>query len=271
MQRALVDGWGPLNQLLQDEAKGKELMINVLNDLQYPRLSSYSSGLAENSWDSLDLRCEMFIAGDNAESGHTVMIPISRYFNDSLFRQRSLIIAGPRGLGKTWFAVAVAKEVAVMLKSPDTPLEDVAMYIVRTLQETKNCKLTEATPIVYDDIDLGSTMFSDAVPSEFMKNAVDVEAASTSLRLLGQWHTLPRCPKIFTTNCDTLRNWCRLKSGAMLAEEHYEAVARRTLFLTYGRRMHSNTQAANVAKEHADDAAARVVAMKELRSQNLWS
>jgi hypothetical protein len=199
------------------------------------------------------------------------MIPISKYFTDSLFRRRSLVIAGPRGLGKTWFAVAVAKELAVMLKGPDDRLEDVVMYVVRTLQETKNCKLTEATPIVYDDIDLGQTMFRDAVPAEFMKNAVDVEANTTSLRLLGEWHTLPRCPKIFTTNCETLQNWCRLKSGGLLEVEHYEAVARRTLFVTYDRRLHSDAAVEQVDKDIATDAVARVVALAELRSSKQWS
>jgi hypothetical protein len=268
MQRALANGWGALTQVIQDEAKGKELTINVLSDMQYPRLSSYYSE-EQKSWDSLNLKCEMYIVGD--ASGRTDTIPISKYFTDSLFRRRSLVIAGPRGLGKTWFAVAVAKEIAVMLKGPDDRLEDVVMYVVRTLQETKNCKLTEATPIVYDDIDLGQTMFRDAVPAEFMKNAVDVEANTTSLRLLGEWHTLPRCPKIFTTNCETLQNWCRLKSGGLLEVEHYEAVARRTLFVTYDRRLHSDAAVEQVDKDLATDAVARVVALAELRSSKQWS
>jgi hypothetical protein len=268
LQRAIVNSWPALEKERRDFVKSKELVINVLADT-HPRLSSYSPG--PKPWDGIDLKCEMFIAGDGAESGVVSIIPFSDFFNRGLYMERALVIAGPRGLGKSWFAIAVAKEVAVLMKGPDAPLEDAVVFVVKTIQECRNCALAPSTPIVYDDVDLGSTMFSDANPAEFMKNATDVFSTNTSLRLLGQWHTMPRCPKIYTTNSQTLRDWCRLKSGAPLADEHYEAVARRTLFLTYGRRLHSEQQAENVVQDRAALTKTHLDAMSGLREAGAWS
>jgi hypothetical protein len=239
-QCALLESWDAISSIIKisDDPSGYQILVG--SDTTYPRLSSY--GRTPFTYADIPLRCEFFDATTQTLKRCT----FSEMLTSGLWMRRALVIAGPSGLGKTWFAVALAKELAVMVRG-DSSVAEAKVFISRSMQMLKACEqdMSERTPLVLDDIALGSTMFWDAVPEEYMKACATVDAV-TAIRLLKTWCTLQPGPRIFTSNAKSPEAWCLLKNGQALAMEHQQAVLRRIVWIRYEARLHTIAQATEV-------------------------
>ena len=65
---------------------------------------------------------------------------------------RSIIVSGPRYTGKTYFACALAKELAVFHRDADTPIDQLSFVFSTSIQALERCNLKEGKPIVLDDV-----------------------------------------------------------------------------------------------------------------------
>jgi hypothetical protein len=161
---------------------------------------------------------------------------------EELAFDRSLVISGERYSGKTNFAGAIAKEIALMHADGDVDTDTLHFHFLSSIQTLERCKdLDSSGCLVFDDLDLGSGMFWNASPAEFLKAAVDTERPS-ALRILGRYIFLPAVPKIFTTNEADLRGFLRLRNQENIAQSHFEAVARRLVWIRVTKQLYSVEQ-----------------------------
>ena len=82
------------------------------------------------------------------------------------------------------------------------------------MQDLEKAEMSPEVPVVLDEINLGATMYHDACPEEYLKDATTVYENRT-LRLLGKWVHLPAFLRIFTTQCDSVAKWLEQKDGLM--------------------------------------------------------
>ena len=171
-------------------------------------------------------------------------------------------------MGKSWFARAWAKEMAVLAKDPATPISELGYLFLTSMQDLCKVEISPEVPAVLDEIYLGETMFHDASPGEYLKDATTVDENRT-LRLLGKWVHLPAFRRIFTTNAETVERWLRLKGSASRGKSDVGAVKRRIIWIRY-RCLHTDKQEEHYDKEREKETNSQLENMRSLRQSGGW-
>jgi hypothetical protein len=264
LQTAVVSAWSTIEGLIQEE-KAVEVHRHDITSPDWPTLGSY--GAVPFSYSDLDdrLECKFY----NPLTSAMEDVSFKRVMEDLVF-ERSLVISGERYSGKTQFAGAVAKEVALLHAGDEVDPTMVFFHFMSSIQTLERCKdLHTSGCLVFDDLDLGSTMFWNASPAEFLKAAVDTERPG-ALRLLGKYVFLPAVPKIFTTNEDDLRGFLKLRNQESIAQSHFEAVARRLVWIRVSKQLYSVEQHEAQRDAAATNRSAKVARVAAMRLAGTW-
>jgi hypothetical protein len=264
LQTAVVSAWSTIEGLIQ-EGKDDEVYRHDITSPDWPTLGSY--GAVPFSYSDLDdrLECKFY----NPVTNDMEVVSFKRVMEDLVF-ERSLVISGERYIGKTQFAGAVAKEVALMHADDEVDPTTVFFHFMSSIQILERCKdLHTSGCLVFDDLDLGSTMFWNASPAEFLKAAVDTERPG-ALRLLGKYVFLPAVPKIFTTNESDLNGFLRLRNQESIAQSHFEAVARRLVWIRVTKQLYSVEQQEVQQNAAALSRVMKVARIAAMRAAGTW-
>jgi hypothetical protein len=264
LQSAVVSAWSTIEGLIQEE-KDEEVYRHDITSPDWPTLGSY--GAVPFSYSDLDdrLECKFY----NPVTNDMEVVSFKRVMEDLVF-ERSLVISGERYIGKTQFAGAVAKEVALMHADDEVDPTTVFFHFMSSIQILERCKdLHTSGCLVFDDLDLGSTMFWNASPAEFLKAAVDTERPG-ALRLLGKYVFLPAVPKIFTTNEDNLRGFLRLRNQENITQPHFEAVARRLVWIRVTKQLYSVEQQEVQQTAATSSRSMKVARIAAMRAAGTW-
>lgn len=268
LQNALCSAWSTVTQVIDEQRSATMRMEYSVYTEDWPKLSDYAEpGKAAFGYAALEhlpVKYEYF----DAATGETKQTCLARVITE-FAGKRAIVLSGARFFGKTYFACALAKELAVFYRDPDTPMEQLTFVFSSSVQALEKCDLQENKPVVLDDVDLGATMFWNASPMEFLKTACDTTKPGT-LRILGRVVYLPAAPRVFTTNATSLREFVRLRDGGSISEEHYEAVARRVVFAFVQNPLYSPQQKSGLDDKESAERQERMERMVALRKTGLW-
>jgi hypothetical protein len=268
LQNALCNAWATVHEVIDEQRAAKSRMEFPVHCEEWPTLKQYAPpgilGFTYAALSHLPVVYEYFDAATGTTKPTTLQQVITEFS-----ASRAIIVSGPRFFGKTYFACALAKEMAVFHRDPDIPMDQLTFIFSTSVQGLEKCDLKEGKPIVLDDVDLGATMFWNASPNEFLKTAVDAGKSGT-LRILGRVVYLPATPRIFTTNTPSLREFVKLREGGDIADEHFEAVARRVVFARVRSALYTPLQQGALEDKLREDREERVARMSALRSAGLW-
>ena len=235
LEVALTTGWDSLQGALKLNNSKGAFAYNVLQDEIYPRLSSY--GTKPFKYEQLDdgrFSCQMYCPIQCA----FLTIPMSAVLG--LSDIRAIIFGGPRYYGKTWYAMAYAKEVAVLQRG-EVPIHELRVHLLNSMQAIENAGVKPGDVLMCDDIDLGGSMFWNASPAEYLKNAVRVDVP-TQLRICGKVVYIPKGPRLFSSNDPSLKEFLRLKDGEEVPSGHWDAIARRVVWVNIERKIYTDEQ-----------------------------
>ena len=265
IERALTSGWGATKHALELSEESPIPNRCSIHDT-FPVLSSYAppNAFGAFNYTDIDLDCWVY----DAEKDVDIRMRFGEVMQQGLYNRRSFVLAGPPGRGKGWFARALAKELAVLTKDPATSIAELVYLYLTSMQDLAKVEITPEIPVVLDEIYLGETMYHDASPGEYLKDATTVDE-HRSLRLLGKWVFLPAFRKIFTTQAKSVERWCQLKRAPSLDKDDIDAVKRRIIWIRY-QRLHTEEQ-----KQHYDNERERVTKSQlenicSLRRSGAW-
>ena len=265
IERALTSGWGATKHALELSQEPPIPNRCSIHDT-YPVLSSYAkpNAFGAFNYEDIDLVCWVY----DPEKDADIKMTFGEVMHHGLYNRRSFVLCGPPGLGKGWFARALAKELAVLTKDPATPVAELVYLYITSMQDLAKVEVCPEVPVVIDEIYLGETMYHDASPGEYLKDATTADE-HRSLRLLGKWVHLPAFRRIFTTQAKSVERWCQLKRAPSLDKDDIDAVKRRIIWIRF-HRLHTAEQKQHHDKERERVTNSQLENIRSLRQSGAW-
>lgn len=264
-ETALTEGWVPLQKCLRPEMHNCQV-LSVVESGRYPRLSDYGSAMPFTycQLDDGRFECKHYDVGKQrwCEAKFSEVFP-------KFLTEKCYVFAGSAGMGKTWFAAALAKEASV-LNNPDVPLQDRSFAVANNFKALSGAKLQPGGAIMVDDATLGAGVFWATDADEFIKAAL-TPWMPVNLRVICGSTDLPEGPRIYTCNKACLEDWVRSRDGNLPEGEEFVAACRRVVWIDVKRKLFSQKQEESARAQREASHDCKMENMKALRESGAWA
>jgi hypothetical protein len=248
-QRALVVGWGTLQELISPKATRLSQILFYATDERVHKITEYPEWEV-NGYDSFGLKGEYYDIRTEQMVECTLKQVMTDAAHPAHYGRRAVVIMGKTRDGKTELMKTLARRMAASHQR-DLDISQRRFIVVRGTEQLR-CEelrdhLVAHVPIIFDDLLPGKAMHSQAEPTSFLKNLMEPIVGEIYCRYSNV--TLPTGPRIFTTNEADVKNWLRLRDNVPLEQAHLDAVLARSVFFRTTRRIYSDVMETSELKE----------------------
>ena len=248
-QRALVVGWGTLQELISPKATRLSQILFYATDERVHKITEYPEWEV-NGYDSFGLKGEYYDIRTEQMVECTLKQVMTDAAHPAHYGRRAVVIMGKTRDGKTELMKTLARRMAASHQR-DLDISQRRFIVVRGTEQLR-CEelrdhLVAHVPIIFDDLLPGKAMHSQAEPTSFLKNLMEPIVGEIYCRYSNV--TLPTGPRIFTTNEADVKNWLRLRDNVPLEQAHLDAVLARSVFFRTTRRIYTDVMETSELKE----------------------
>ena len=248
-QRALVVGWGTLQELISPKATRLSQILFYATDERVHKITEYPEWEVDG-YDSFGLKGEYYDIRTEQMVECTIKQVMTDAAHPAHYGRRAVVIMGKTRDGKTELMKTLARRMAASHQR-DLDISQRRFIVVRGTEQLR-CEelrdhLVAHVPIIFDDLLPGKAMHSQAEPTSFLKNLMEPIVGEIYCRYSNV--TLPTGPRIFTTNEADVKNWLRLRDNVPLEQAHLDAVLARSVFFRTTRRIYSDVMETSELKE----------------------
>ena len=248
-QRALVVGWGTLQELISPKATRLSQILFYATDERVHKITEYPEWEV-NGYDSFGLKGEYYDIRTEQMVECTLKQVMTDAAHPAHYGRRAVVIMGKTRDGKTELMKTLARRMAASHQR-DLDISQRRFIVVRGTEQLR-CEelrdhLVAQVPIIFDDLLPGKAMHSQAEPTSFLKNLMEPIVGEIYCRYSNV--TLPTGPRIFTTNEADVKNWLRLRDNVPLEQAHLDAVLARSVFFRTTRRIYTDVMETSELKE----------------------
>ena len=248
-QRALVVGWGTLQELISPKATRLSQILFYATDERVHKITEYPEWEV-NGYDSFGLKGEYYDIRTEQMVECTLREVMTDAAHPAHYGRRAVVIMGKTRDGKTELMKTLARRMAASHQR-DLDISQRRFIVVRGTEQLR-CEelrdhLVAQVPIIFDDLLPGKAMHSQAEPTSFLKNLMEPIVGEIYCRYSNV--TLPTGPRIFTTNEADVKNWLRLRDNVPLEQAHLDAVLARSVFFRTTRRIYTDVMETSELKE----------------------
>ena len=248
-QRALVVGWGTLQELISPKATRLSQILFYATDERVHKIAEYPEWEVKG-YDSFGLKGEYYDIRTEQMVECTLKQVMTDAAHPAHYGRRAVVIMGKTRDGKTELMKTLARRMAASHQR-DLDISQRRFIVVRGTEQLR-CEelrdhLVAHVPIIFDDLLPGKAMHSQAEPTSFLKNLMEPIVGEIYCRYSNV--TLPTGPRIFTTNEADVKNWLRLRDNVPLEQAHLDAVLARSVFFRTTRRIYTDVMETSELKE----------------------